>query len=100
MYAVLAVKPVLECVNAATVVPPSASTFPVGEALVPQTVPLAVRAAPPLEETVAPSVAEVVAMDDAVGVVRVGAVAAAVEVTDKLSIPILGRLPLDPPVPL
>jgi hypothetical protein len=82
----LAVKPVLECENAATVVPPSADAFPVGEADVPQTVPRADNAAPPLEETVAPNVAEVVVIDETVGEVRAGAVAAAVDVTEILSI--------------
>ncbi len=96
----LAVKLVLEWVNAATDVPEAAKTFPVGEADVPQTVPRADNAAPPSEETVAPKVAEVVEIDETVGVVSAGAVAAAVEVTDKLSIPILGRLPVDPPDPL
>lgn len=66
----------------------------------PQTVPLADRAAPPFEETVAPSVAEVVVIDATVGVEIVGAVDAAVEVTNKLSIPIFGLLPVDPPDPL
>ena len=72
----LAVKPVLECVNAATVVPPSANEFAVGAAAISQTVPLADNAAPPLDVTVAPSVAEVVAIVAAVGEFRVGAVGA------------------------
>ena len=71
----MAVRLVLECVNAATAVLPSANAFPVGEADVPQMVPLAVRAAPPFEETVAPSVAEVVVMDETVGFINVGGVA-------------------------
>ena len=72
------VKPVLECVKAATVVPPSGDAFPVGDADVPQTVPRADNAAPPSEEIVAPRIAEVGAIDETVGEDRVGEVADAV----------------------
>jgi hypothetical protein len=70
---VLAIRLDLECVNASTVVPEAAEAFPVGEDEVPQTVPREVKVAPPFEETVAPNVAEVVVIDETVGVVRVGA---------------------------
>lgn len=62
--------------------------------------PRADNATPPSDETVAPRVAEEVEIDETVGEERVGAVAEAVDVTDKLSIPILGLLPDDPPDPL
>ena len=57
------------------VVPPSARQLVVGLAEVPQQVPRAVRAAPPLEVTLAPNVAVVSVTEAKVGEVTVGAVA-------------------------
>jgi hypothetical protein len=70
----LGVKPVLEWVNIPVLVPPSASAFIVGEAAVPQTVPLALILAPPVDEMLAPSIAVLLVTLEAVGSVNVGAV--------------------------
>jgi hypothetical protein len=53
-------------------VPPSAEELPVGEAVVPQTVPREVIEAPPFAVTLAPSVTLVVEIELTVGVVIVG----------------------------
>ena len=65
------------CVNIPVVVPPSAVQFVNGAAVVPQHVPRAVIAAPPLEVTLAPSVADVLVIEVTVGEVTVGAVSPA-----------------------
>ena len=68
---------VLACVNTPVAVPPSATQFVRGLAVVPQHVPRAVMASPPSDVMFAPSVAVVFVMDVAVGEVSVGALAPA-----------------------
>ena len=62
------------CVKAATELPPSAKALSddATGVLVLKTVPLAVNAEPPSEVTVAPKVALVAVMADAVGILNVG----------------------------
>ena len=72
------------------VVAPSAVQFVVGAAVVAQQVPRAVSVSPPLEVTLAPSVAPVEVIEVAVGEVRVGAVAEVVKLpSDEYEVPTL-----------
>ena len=71
----LAVNPVLECVNAPVVVPPWATQFVTGAGVVPQQVPRAeMEAGTPRDVTLAPRVALVDMTEVTVGVVTVGTI--------------------------